>query len=129
MSFSDQIAAFNAKATKAATMVYRGTSFDLFSHIVKRTPVKTGRLRGNWQVGINTRVDGETNNSASQALSQGSRKINNAEIGQNIYITNNLPYAMAVENGSSQQAPSGMVRVTITEFQDLVKARARKNKV
>ena len=41
--------------------------------------------------------------------------------GDVFYITNNLPYAMAIEMGHSQQAPQGMVRTTAEEFADAVK--------
>jgi len=34
-----------------------------------------------------------------------------------IYLTNNLPYAQRLEEGYSQQAPAGMVALTIQEFQ------------
>ncbi len=34
-----------------------------------------------------------------------------------IYITNNLPYISKLENGSSKQAPNGMVNLTMNEVQ------------
>jgi hypothetical protein len=45
--------------------------------------------------------------------------------GHTIYIVNNLPYANALENGHSKQAPSGMVKVTLQEFPGIVSAAAQ----
>jgi hypothetical protein len=33
-----------------------------------------------------------------------------------IFITSNLPYMEALENGHSGQAPNGMVRITVAEI-------------
>lgn len=117
-SFKDQMKKFNAKAEKAATLVFRGTALSLFSQIVTRTPVDTGRLRGNWQAGINSPAD-----------SGGDSAIGALTLGDTVFITNNLPYAQVIESGSSKQAPNGMVAVTITEFQRIIKAQAGKHKV
>jgi hypothetical protein len=117
MSFKGQIAAFNKKAEKAATMIFRGTALDLFGRIIRRTPVDTGRLRGNWQAGINSPADGG-----------GNKAIGVAGIGDSVFITNNLPYAIPIEEGSSTQAPKGIVAVTVAEFKSVVKQQARKNK-
>ena len=129
-SFKDQIRAFNKKAEKAADMVFRGTALDLFSSIVQRTPVDTGRLRGNWQVGINSPGVGALyaeDKGGSKAQKRAASGVKRAGIGDSIFITNNLPYAKAIEYGhSAKQAPNGMVRVTVAEFKQHVKRNARK---
>ena len=114
MSFKGQIKKFNAKTEKATLLMFHGTAFALFGSIVKRTPVDTGRLRGNWQTSINT--------------SDGSAPIIMAKLGDSIFITNNLPYAQVIESGSSKQAPSGMVAITAAEFTRVVAANARKHR-
>lgn len=60
----------------------------LLAKIVQRTPVATGRAQAGWQLSFNE----------NGAL-----------------ITNAVPYIWALEYGSSQQAPLGMVRVTLAE--------------
>ena len=45
------------------------------------------------------------------------------------FFTNNLPYAAALENGHSGQAPGGMVRVTVARFQQIVLEAIRNNQV
>lgn len=123
MSFSNQIKKFSKNTEKAAEMIFKGTALDLFGRIVARTPVDTGRLRGNWYAELNKPSD------LIDASSQGyEAMVMKAKIGDSIYFVNNLPYAKTIEDGSSTQAPSGMVKVTITEFQDTVKKHTRKNR-
>ncbi|WP_256203847.1 MULTISPECIES: hypothetical protein [unclassified Pseudomonas] len=42
---------------------------------------------------------------------------------------NNLPYAIPLEYGHSTQAPAGMVRVTLANFQHIVDEAIRNNSV
>lgn len=143
MSFSSDIQSFAKNAERAALKIFRGTALDLFGRIVKRTPVGNpsiwknqkrpdgyvgGSLRANWQVGINRQATGTVgpNKNIGSVISRESSSIKKAKGGDSIYITNNLPYAQAVEHGHSKQAPQGMVKVTVAEFKGVVAARGRK---
>ena len=42
------------------------------------------------------------------------------EVGDTIYLANNLPYIRKLEEGSSQQAPAGMVALSVQEFSAIV---------
>lgn len=121
MTFSADMGKFTNKAEKAMEKVFRGTALSLFSRIVIRTPVDTGRLRNNWQVSLRGFPSGELYSPINP-----SGTIDQAELGDTIYISNNLPYAGVIENGSSDQAPQGMMRITIVEFQSIVDANAKK---
>ena len=55
---------------------------------------------------------------ASVAMQQ-TAKLNNLtmqDLKQPIYISNALPYALPLEYGHSQQAPNGMIRVTVEDW-------------
>lgn len=85
---------------------------------VTRTPVDTGRARGNWQVAVGSpalqpvAVGGPQ--AANAALAQGKAVISGWKLGGgSIYITNNLAYIVPLDNGSSQQAPAGMSQFAI----------------
>lgn len=76
-----------------------------------------GRFKNNWYVGLDSKPT-ETNDTPD-ASGQGSNTRGLAvlevfRVGQvnSIYFTNNLPYAQALENGHSNQAPGGMVGLT-----------------
>jgi hypothetical protein len=116
MSFSDDIKKFNEKTKKKVTKIFRGTALSLFGKIVVRTPVDTGRLRGNWQVQLNSAPTGTLDTTKVQDPSEAKR----AKLGDAIFIINNLPYAEVIEDGSSKQAPQGMVKVTVAEFKSIV---------
>jgi hypothetical protein len=78
---------------------------------ITQTPVDTGRARGNWRVGIGGRPTGysDEDRDASAAMAQGSSAINTWKSGEgSIYITNNVPYIVPLDEGSSAQAPNGM---------------------
>lgn len=131
MSFDKDINSFAKKVDKAALAIFRGTALTLFGNIVKRTPVDTGRLRGNWQAQINTPPLGTTttdDRSGGKANAGAKREVGIAKIGDSIYFTNNLPYAGVIEDGSSKQAPQGMVKVTVAEFKQIVNKKARENR-
>lgn len=49
-------------------------------------------------------------------------------IGETAYITNSLPYAIPLEFGHSTQAPHGMVRVTLVEFERIATEAIRSNR-
>lgn len=107
---------------------------DIFNRITERTPVDTGRARQSWQIGvgsINTYVPGSlgaskgTNKGAAsppenpKAIFPTDLNIDGTEI---VYITSSLPYIEKLENGSSTQAPAGMVRLSIAEVEAEVEA-------
>ncbi|EPS1422967.1 TPA: hypothetical protein I4G93_25825 [Enterobacter hormaechei subsp. xiangfangensis] len=76
-----------------------------------------GRFKNNWYVGFDSQPT-ETNDtpdaSGQGSNSRGLAVLEVFRVGQvnSIYFTNNLPYAQALENGHSNQAPGGMVGLT-----------------
>lgn len=76
-----------------------------------------GRFKNNWYVGFDSQPT-ETNDtpdaSGQGSNSRGLAVLEVFRVGQvsSIYFTNNLPYAKALENGHSNQAPGGMVGLT-----------------
>ena len=86
-------------------------SMALLSEIVQRSPVDTGRFRANNQVSIGSAefsTTEATDKSGSMTIQQGSAVIAQGKPFSVIYIQNNLPYAERLENGHSQQAPTGI---------------------
>lgn len=80
------------------------------------SPVKTGRFKANWIVGIKKRVRSTTTSTdkgGGPTFAKGSPKINSKNLGDTIFISNNLPYAKALNDGSSQQAPANFVQSAI----------------
>lgn len=112
--------------------VRRVFTFMLYDNIVMRTPVDTGRARGNWNVSTGTE-DSSTSERTTPKFTN-FKQIPEAEGDQSYFITNNLPYIKKLEyggypkhpkngsgktvNGYSRQAPNGMVGVTVAGVND-----------
>lgn len=129
--FTLDVAAFVAKAKKNPETVMRAVSIKLFSAIIKASPVDTGRFRMNWQTagpvprtGNVAGVDVTGNKASQNAVTF----ITNTPVWQEFTLANNLPYAQRLEYGYSKQAPSGMVRVNVLRFQQLINEEAAKVK-
>ncbi|APO74575.1 hypothetical protein AM571_CH01754 [Rhizobium etli 8C-3] len=91
--------------------------------VVMKSPVDTGRFRGNWNVAVN-RIDysvtAETDKSGGSVIAKGAALIASAGPDQAIYISNNVPYAAALETGHSKQAPAGVVALTFAELESMI---------
>lgn len=111
------------KAQQNADQVIKKATFELFRSVIEKSPVDTGRFRANWNVAIGTpdlSTSEETDNSARGEPSVQNMQnvvLNSKFMDQSIFLTNSLPYALRLEEGWSQtQAPNGMVRLSIIEF-------------
>lgn len=129
MSFTLDIQRFVEKAKKNPETVARQVSFKLFSAVIKASPVDTGRFRMNWQtagaVPASGILDG-VDESGNTAIADAASFIFGAGNWHEFTLTNNLPYAQRLEYGWSNQAPSGMVRVNVARFNQLLEEEAAK---
>lgn len=131
MSAKQQVSGIVKRAKKKMLLTFRGTALSMFGHVVIRTPVLSGRARGNWQTELNHAPDGvldTVDKSGSATISNAGAQVNRAQLGDSIFFINNLPYIKKLEDGSSDQAPSGMVKTTVADFQSLAKQNARRNR-
>lgn len=123
MDFSQQMRQWADKRKVTMNKAIAMTAIRLGTNIIERTPVDTGRAKGNWMSAYGSADTGTSESrSGSQAIAALSVKFTVAEVGRNssIYITNSLPYVQKLEYGSSKQAPNGMVRISIAEFRDIL---------
>lgn len=115
------------KAKDRTDLAVRKVMLETFQKVVMKSPVDTGRFRANWVIGIgalNTATTEATDKSGSATLSAITSSVQSAKIldGVSTFCTNSLPYAHVLEYGrangapGSLQAPSGMVRITLTEI-------------
>ncbi len=110
---------FQELVEEKIVQVTRLVALETLSRVVMKSPVDTGRFRGNWQVSVGGRATGtlaRLDPSGQQTIAAGAAVIAHLDRPAMIFITNNLPYANRLENGWSKQAPAGMVAVTIAEL-------------
>lgn len=118
--------------------VFKKGVFDLYGSIIKRTPVDTGRARGNWQISFthnddevegldkSEKVISEANEKNVEQLESFENEIEKNKLPRGgfsfefpdnaIYLFNNLEYIEFLEDGTSDQAPNGMVELSLVEF-------------
>jgi hypothetical protein len=122
--FALDLAKFAEKAGRNADLVVRKVGIDVLSSVVLKSPVDTGRFRANWNVALGSPDYGTSeaaDKSGGGAIARGVAGLSGFSAGGVAYITNNLPYAQRLENGWSDQAPAGMVRITIAQFSDFIR--------
>lgn len=107
------------KLEVAIETVMQKLALDIHKGVTERTPVDTGRARASWQLGL-----GEMNAAVADEVPEGQTlpppgpvDVSGIDGKRVVFITNNLPYAEPLENGHSQQAPAGMVSVTLIEVE------------
>lgn len=125
--FELQIAKFVAKANGNIDLVVRKIALDVFTRVIVKSPVLTGRFKGNWQVAIESIPEGTLaldDKEGTATIAKVTAEVLGLKGGQIIYLVNNLEYARPLEWGHSKQAPGGMVRVTIEEFNAVVNQAA-----
>lgn len=116
-------------------------AFALYSSIVRKTPVDTGRARGNWNVSVgkpDPTIEGEEKYPKSSGKNKRKPPVNlkysdpkaipEPKGDESIFICNNLPYIKSLEYGSSKQAPQGMVGVTLANNENIFKAAVNRVK-
>lgn len=129
--FSVDVSAWVEKAKGKADIVLRKSAIDLFSRVIRRSPVDTGRFRNNWNISIgapSTVTTEGVDPSGASALTKVVETVETAKMGDTIFLVNALPYSIRLENGWSKQAPAGMVGVSVLEWQSIVSKATNETK-
>lgn len=118
LQLNKEIADTEEKIEDAISLI----AMDSLRGVVMKSPVDTGRFRGNWIVSknaFNPKSSEVTDKNGGQTITKGSGVIDTFKVDTDsrIIIQNNLPYANRLENGWSKQAPNGMVALTVAEMQ------------
>lgn len=138
--FARTLEAFSGIAGVRIDFVMRKLAFDALDSVLRRSPVDTGRFRGSWRVSLDTPdlsvdepIKAAPGSKAKQPAGQGatgnapavaSLLALNREVKKNrtIIISNNLGYGKYLEQGSSPQAPDGIVEPTFVLMQSRLDA-------
>jgi hypothetical protein len=113
-SFAARMKIRAGKVVDSSAAMVRKVALVVDQTVVMATPVDTGRARANWIVGLNevpTQNRPEEEVGEQIALSQARQAIASFKRNdQYIAIVNNLDYIKPLEDGSSAQAPQGMIK-------------------
>lgn len=112
--------------------VVQASLIRLGNRIVQGSPVDSGRFRNNWMSAYNSidpSTDRKNDISGSGSKNVLIEKVSSLDLGNVLYFTNSLPYANRLEyDGWSAQAVSGMVRINVIAWDDIVTSEVRKRK-
>lgn len=120
MSFQKEVSlavkGMKAKAGQFVTAV----NLELFTSIIKDTPVDTGRARGNWQTTQNTPALGEIARLGQEpSIAEAQARLRGLGL---FWLSNNLPYIEKLEfDGHSSQAPEGMLRKNVARISSIAR--------
>lgn len=108
---ADQWAKMELSVNARIEKVPRAASIVMGNRVIKRSPVLSGRFKGNWFSWINEESEG--------ALLPVTK---NLQVGDTFGFTNNLPYSIPLELGLSDQAPGpgGIVASSVIDWHMVV---------
>lgn len=108
------------KTEEEALLIVKKCVIDFFTQVVTRTPVDTGRARVSWQFGVDAEPEGEEpegdyRTKLAAHIAAASAKISASKAAV-WWIANHLEYIEYLEAGWSDQAPAGMVALSLAEL-------------
>ncbi len=121
------LAQFNAELTASEKKIngdfkkfHQQVIAELFKRIVLRTPVDTGRARGNWQIELGGPAQGTLeviDKSGDGTILKEIAKLGDIPPFSLVHISNNLQYISYLEyDKRSPQAPEGFLEISLTEM-------------
>lgn len=124
-NFSLDLARATGAMRDRANRAIRKIALECFSNVILRTPVDTGRARGNWMISTGRPVapaggTGKCDKSGAGVLAEVEAALaawDPLREGK-IFLSNGLSYIMALEYGHSKQAPNGMARLSVEEIKN-----------
>ena len=115
MGFQIDMAKFQETIEKRLSESMRKVALDLHKNIVLESPVDTGRLKANNQIGIGSRpnsslleTDKSEEGTPGTTIPREAPKVNDYKPGDDIWICNNVEYAYYVEVGRKGVPPVAM---------------------
>lgn len=111
---------FNATTAQALNKVTQQVPARIVTEIASRNHVITGRMVGNWNVGINApdlTYDENRKDPAGSAMKGRNLPITaRAKLGDTVYISNATPYARHEEFGTAKRAGHPVIRGVAAEI-------------
>lgn len=109
---------FGVELLRDADNLAKKVAGEVLQKVVVASPVDTGAFRNNWRVSVGS-VDKSSDpssldRSGQGAISRGLITISSGGgLGKIVFISNNLPYAVKLNNGYSMQAPKNFVELSL----------------
>jgi hypothetical protein len=121
MSWSKPPSEFTKTIKGDFSVAARKTTFRILRGLILVSPVDTGRFVNNWFVGLrdkDSRTTEEQDRSGAEAFRRGEIVLAFHKGFDEIWVSNNLPYAQRLNDGHSQQAAPNFLQSTVRRFAD-----------
>jgi len=122
--FREQLEASKAALAQEALLWHKKICFLLLTGVIYKTPVDTGRARGNWQSSIGQPLASQSpilDKTGNIAFAAGAAVLAQLRPFQTFWLSNNLPYIERLEDGwSKRQAPNGFVGLTLAHIRTIL---------
>ena len=121
MGWKNKPTNFAAEVNKTGGDLVKKISAEMLQGVIMGSPVMDGAFRSNHRVTVNKTTNETVPSNGNKApkgtldqevFAEGAGQILQAKLGDSVYIQNNLPYALRLENGHSQQASLGIYSLT-----------------
>jgi len=124
-SFSKAVAAFGILSSRKMNRVRQEASIQMFGQVIEDTPVDTGLLVNNWQLGVNTvpteKID-SVDPTRQLAFNRIALAVRSSKMTDELNFVNNADHFVPIEfDGHSQgKAPFGMLRINLAQWDEIV---------
>jgi hypothetical protein len=123
--YDEKVALFLKGLEDQTVAVSKAIGTTLRTEIATRTPVLSGRAAAGWNLSVgeeNTHDYGEGYHNPSTCVNDGEVNVEAMRFGDELYITNAVPYIADLEYGTgwagfSPKAPQGMVAVSVADIE------------
>ena len=121
MGWKNKPTNFALEIEKVGDEHLRKVSAEMLQGVIMGSPVMDGAFRSNNRVTVNKTTNETVPSNGNKApkgtldqevFAEGAGQILQAKLGDSVYIQNNLPYALRLENGHSRQASLGIYSLT-----------------
>jgi len=129
MTFARDLRRFANLTSQKMETVVKASLVRIGTSVVVKSPVDTGRFRSNWLAAYgtaDTTVSMSVDPSGQSSINRLKLSVQGLTFREYFYFTNSLPYAKGLEYGDSMQAPSGMVRVSVAAWENILADEIRK---
>ena len=119
--FNAHIKDFVKKSNLSTGIIIKKFAFDLLARIIRKMPVLFGQARGGWYAAFETlggRGPRTGTPEETKGISQGSFIDQTKGTGKNkwVELINGVGHMLFLEYGWSQQAPLGVIRISMREI-------------
>lgn len=142
MSFSKELTFFAEKTGKRLENTVRSVVSMLGETLVFRSPVGDanywkrpappgyvgGHFRANWQYSFSSPMSGEVDSVSKQTSLDSIKKVKTSQAFGVHYVVNNTPYSIKIENGWARQAPNGVLKLTVMNFNNFLRESANEER-